>query len=133
MKTLQITSSVIEVSANHYSKTGWYAFHEVKGILPGCRKEKKLTLTPHYGAVSVASLYDHNGHAYIEIEQWRELVKAAPVVPARTSPMQLDDAIIALAQEQAESICNVARDMGEKHTNYSPKFSPLVVGQVPAK
>jgi hypothetical protein len=129
MKELRITSSKIEVSANPHSPKGYYAFHEVMGILPGCRKEVKLTFSPMSGYVWVNPLYGYNGTASIDPTEWAKLVKASKVVSARHSPYPLTDEVIADAYADALSItaCPAITSREYVHPNYQPKFDPMVV------
>jgi hypothetical protein len=79
-KALTITKFVIRVSKNDLIESGYFIEVRARGILPGCRKDKTLFFTPMAGYIWTKPLYDHNGEARISPDQWRELVKTAPVV-----------------------------------------------------
>ena len=130
MKELHITSSKIVVSANNLCKSGYSVSHNVKGILPGCRKVAILFVSTSTGCVWVKKLYSHNGEAHIHPDHWAQLIKATPVVSStlRNFEVTLTPAIIADAYNYVTSITvEPAIRSQEKSPNYIPKLDPMVV------
>jgi hypothetical protein len=128
MKELQITSSRIVVSANSLNEKGYIAHHELRGILPGCRKVAILFFSPSTGSIWVKNLYSHNGEAHIDPAQWAELVKSSPVVPDKIFPYALTPEIIEAAYADALSTttCSTVTSKEHVHKDYQPKFDPMV-------
>jgi hypothetical protein len=130
---LQIISSKIVVSANHLSAKGYYVSHEVKGILPGCRKVATLSITPMLGYVWVKNLWSYNGKANIAPADWAALINTSPVVSATSPSFQypLTPEVIKDAYADALRVtnCPAITDRSHVHPNYTGKteFNPLVV------
>ena len=130
MKSLQITSSQIVVSANHLSPTGYYVSHQVKGILPGCRKNTDLSISPMAQSIWVKNLWSYNGTANVEPRDWAKLIEDSPVVSAKySSTYPLTPEIIADAKAQALSIttCPAVTDLTHVREGYKPEYTALAV------
>jgi len=129
VKELQITKSVIEVSANPHSPTGWYARHMVKGILPGCRKVTDLSVTPMTGHIWVKNLWSYNGNANINPSDWKELIKATPVVTDKLFPYTLTPEIVKAAYVDALHItdCPAVTDTTHVRPGYGSKVGTMFI------
>lgn len=129
MKELRITQSKIVVSANHLSPKGYYTFHEVTGVLPGCRKECKLTFSPMHGTIWVQPLFGYNGKANIKPEDWEALVLSSPVtIRINDGKVSLTPDIISDAYDDALRIvtCEAITNTKDVSPNYVPKFDPII-------
>ena len=102
-------------------------FHEVRGILPGCRKAVKLTFSPMYSTVWVQPLFGYNGKANIRPEDWKKLVLLSPVV-SRYKDFTLTPEIIEDAYSDALSIvtCETATNPTQVSPDYKPKYDEMV-------
>lgn len=131
MKELRITSSKIEVSSNPHSDKGYYVFHKVKGILPGCRKVTDLHFTAMHGLIWVRSLWSHNGNANISPEQWAALVNTSPVVSSNLDTFKVDITPAVQADAYADALritnCEAVTSTKDVHPSYVPKFDPMVM------
>ena len=113
-KPLLITRSYIRVSANPHSPRGWLAFHETRGILPGCRKIAHLTVSPCYSAVSVRNLFSYNGYASIHPDTWGLLIESSPIVSDPMFPIELTPELLAIVRAEAVAFTTCPAITSEK-------------------
>ena len=128
MKSLQITQSLIVVSANSLSETGYYVSHSVKGILPGCRKNTDLSISPMAQSIWIKNLWSYNGTANVDPAEWAKLIKDSPVVSGKySSGYPLTPEVIADAMAQALSIttCPAVTDLTHVHEGYKPEYTEM--------
>jgi hypothetical protein len=134
--TLQITKSKIVVSKNELIEGGYYIQHTVHGILPGCRKEQILSMTPMTGYVWVKALFSYNGNAHIHPADWLALVKASPVVAERffhpSNQLEITPEIKELAYREASRVtnCPAITDTTHVRLGYTPTFNTLKMDKV---
>jgi hypothetical protein len=133
LKPLQIVSSKIVVTRNPYSAKGYYVFHKVKGILPGCRKASDLTISAMYGCVWIKNLWSYHGSANITPEDWAALVNTSPVVQDNLESFKypLTPEVIKDAYSDALRVvnCEAVNSREHVHPSYTGpgSFNPLVM------
>ena len=118
-KEFQVTSAVIRVSANRLMEEGRYASLEVTGILPGCRKNVKISASPGYMAIHCRPLFGYSGSAAIHPDQWRQLIEEAPIVSCRVLPYTITPEVEAWARaEMLRGVdCPAVLDGKDVHPN----------------
>lgn len=121
MKSFQVTSAQIVVSANSLVPAGWLSSFEVTGILPGCRKNVKISTMPAFMAIVCRPLFGYNGSASIHPEDWRKLIEEAPVVSSRVMPFVVTPEIEAAARAEVLSVCDcpAVRDNKDVDPDYA--------------
>lgn len=133
MKSLRITSHVIKVSANRYAETGMIASLDIRGILPGCRKNATLSYSPCHKRISVRNLFSYSGHADIDPSEWQRLILQSPVVSDKLSPVVITPEIERWAIEHVLSVCNCPAVISTEHVHRDyvpPACDPLeIVGR----
>ena len=127
-KYLKITKSEIRVAPNQYIDGGYYFGHQVTGILPGCRKEVKLTVSPYFAKIHVRPLFGGNGEASIHPAEWAELIRMSPIVADPHPPVDLTPELVSKAKADALSrtTCPAITDRTYVHADYTPIYDTLV-------
>jgi len=99
----------------------------VKGILPGCRKNTDLSITPMAQSIWVKNLWSHNGTANVHPSDWAALIKDSPVVSSRTTPYKVTPEIVAIAIAETLGIttCPAVTDLTHVHPSYKPEYTVI--------
>lgn len=120
MKAFQVTSAIIEVSANPLVKEGMIANFKVTGVLPGCRKSVQVTEFPSYQSINLRPLFGYNGSASIHPDDWRALIQDAPIVSAKYAPVSITSEVIKWALNDCYSRvdCPAVQDDKDVHPNF---------------
>jgi len=120
MKALQITKSVIEVSANSHVEGGMIASHRFYGIGSRCSKTSKLTEMVSYMSINVKPLHGYSNFVSIHPDEWRKLINESPVVSSPFLPVEITPAIEAWARAEALKICDcpAVRSGKDVHPQY---------------
>lgn len=124
---LQIRSAVI--IASKHSDDEVYFETDISGILPGCRKNVKLSLSPYALQINFRPLFGHNGSASIDPQDWKLFVSNLPVVSSDLFPVQITPEIVAQGRAHAERLCDCPAVTSEKfrHPDYKPSYHALKV------
>ena len=114
---LRITDSRITVSKHRSGELFFH--HDVKGILPGCRKIAILSTSPMACRIWVKNLYSYNGEANVRPQDWATLIRRSPVVSDRLFPVEITSDIAAQAYADVLQItdCPAVTDSA-CHPNY---------------
>lgn len=126
-KTLKITKYAIVVSANPLMDSGIYVEVKITGILPGCRKDVRLSYSPYAKRIVFRPMHGSSGVACIEPETFRKLLRLAPVVCDPLFPMEVTSEVINLARLEAEDICScpAVTDMTHVHPSFKPEYDGI--------
>ncbi len=121
MKALQITKSVIQVSANPHVAGGMIAAHRFYGIGSGCRKVGELTEMIGYMSIAVHPVEGHSQFVSIHPDEWRELINESPVESSSIFPVTITPEIESWARAEALKICDcpAVRSGKDVHPDYA--------------
>jgi hypothetical protein len=103
---VQVKESKIVVGRNSHTENGLLARHEVKAILPNCRKVQTISLMPVANGIALYPLFGYNGRAVVSLGAWETMIMDSPIVPDWISPTELTPEVKEWARNQARDICH---------------------------
>lgn len=124
-KTLKITRGEIRVSSTLSPVDGKpIVSTEIWGVLPGCRKEVKLTWMVCAKRLIASPLCGRGGEACVAPWDYIRLVKSFPVVSDRFFPVELTPELLAHARKDAEytATCPAVTNPEFCHPDFKPVY-----------
>jgi hypothetical protein len=126
--TLKITKAQIVISDNHLMPDGYAVETRLYGVLPGCRKEVLLYLTPSTKSIILRPLHTGNGEATIEPNEFAAFLQRIQIRNNHVAPYAEFDRVKASARASVVKICSCKAVTSPMFVspNYTPIYDKLV-------